>query len=112
MLDAGALERLRALDPAGDNRLVERVLSAFHASLSKLLPRLVDARGRDDVAGVRYVAHTLKSSAASIGAERLSRLCAEVEQALRHRGLTGLDESLDDLTREAELVRDALVSKV
>ncbi len=42
-LDAAALAQLRELDPTGANRLLERVVQAFDASLARLLPQLQQA---------------------------------------------------------------------
>ncbi|MEP7301807.1 MAG: Hpt domain-containing protein [Caldimonas sp.] len=102
------MQRLRDLDPGGRNRLVERVLRAFEASIVRLAPQLAEARERQDVQGVRHVVHTLKSSSASIGALRLSRLCAEIEAALRQEAVEGLTQLLDDVDRELEVVLQAL----
>ncbi len=82
-LDAAALGRLAELDPTGKNRLIERVLQAFQASVARLRPQLEAARGGGDRAAIRLVVHTLKSSSASIGAQRLSELCAQVETVIR-----------------------------
>jgi len=90
VLDAGALARLSELDPNGTNRLLERVLRAFETSVARLRPQLDAARAGDDRAAIRLVAHTLKSSSASIGALQLSQLCAQVEAAIR----MDTDESL------------------
>src|SRR6185369_1456158 len=79
VLDASALERLRELDPKGENQLLSRVIKAFESSAARLLPQLQDAQRAGDHNGVRHVAHTLKSSSASIGAMKLSTLCAEIE---------------------------------
>ena len=83
MLDAAALGRLRDLDPSGDNRVMERVMRAFESSLSKLLAQAEAAQSLHDHAAIRHVAHTLKSSSASVGALELSRRCAEIEVHLR-----------------------------
>ncbi len=83
VLDAAALERLRELDPHGERGLLERVLNAFRSSSARLLPQLHAAQQQRDAAGVRHVAHTLKSSAATIGAIKLSTLCAEIESMIR-----------------------------
>jgi HPt (histidine-containing phosphotransfer) domain-containing protein len=103
VLDADALERLRALDPSGESGLVERVLATFRASLERLIPQMRDSRHAGDAQAVRHVAHTLKSSSASVGALRLSQLSAEVEQALRQGSELGaLDVQLDELLGETQ----------
>jgi HPt (histidine-containing phosphotransfer) domain-containing protein len=108
VLDEDALQRLRELDPGGRNRLLERVLLAFEASVLRLAPQLADARQRDDMVGIRHVVHTLKSSSASIGALRLSRLCAEIEAVVRQEVPQGLLVLLDDMDRELAVVLKAL----
>ena len=97
-LDADALGRLTALDPSGANHLIERVLKAFQASAARQMPQLEAARHRADVDAVRLVAHTLKSSAASIGALDLSKRSAEIETALRLDPHAALDAAIDSLT--------------
>jgi HPt (histidine-containing phosphotransfer) domain-containing protein len=86
-LDAGALARLRELDPDGRHGVLTRVLTAFETSLSRMLVQLAAERDSDDaqlVAGVvASVAHTLKSSSASVGALELARACSDVERRLR-----------------------------
>jgi HPt (histidine-containing phosphotransfer) domain-containing protein len=83
VLDEAALQRLRELDPDGENQVVERVLRAYEASLQRLLPQAVRAMTEGDHDGVRHVVHTLKSSSASVGALELSRRCSELENRLR-----------------------------
>jgi len=101
-LDAAALARLKELDPTGGNGLLERVLRAFQGSAARLRPQLDAARRTDDRTAIRLVAHTLKSSSASIGALPLSELCAQVETAIRVDAgddlagpLAALDAALD-----------------
>lgn len=100
-LDAVALGRLSELDPKGENRLLERVLRAFQASVTRLRPQLEAAQHGNDRASIRLVAHTLKSSSASIGALQLSQLCAQVEALIR------LD-SAEDLSGPLHALSDAL----
>ena len=83
ILDANALQRLRDLDPTGANNLMQRIAQAFETSVTRLLPQLQTAQATGDLAGIHHVAHTLKSSSASIGAMRLSQLCAETEAMAR-----------------------------
>ena len=101
VLDAAALAGLRALDPVGNNRLLERVLAAFETSTSRLMPQLLDAHRHGDLQGIRYVAHTLKSSAACVGGVRLSGICTDLESRIRLEqdgDLTPMVQSLVDET--------------
>ena len=109
VLDEGALQRLRDLDPSGSSRLLERVLRAFETSGTRLGAQLSAARETGDLQGVRHVAHTLKSSSASIGALRLSRLCAEIEAAARQETPAVEASLLDAMDRELHIVLQAVV---
>jgi HPt (histidine-containing phosphotransfer) domain-containing protein len=91
VLDPAALARLTELDPTGANRLLERVLQAFQTSVARLRPQAETARQSGDRPALRLVAHTLKSSSASIGALRLSQLCAQIESLIRQ----GTQENLE-----------------
>lgn len=104
-LDAKALAGLRELDPTGQNRLMERVFAAFQSSTARLLPQLLQAQRNADRAGMRYVAHTLKSSAASVGGMKLSTLCADLETRIR------LEEA-GDLLPQVQALEDAAQSLV
>src|SRR6476659_222799 len=108
VLDAAALQRLRELDPDGRSHLLERVLRAFESSATRLGEQFRDARQRDDMAGIRHVVHTLKSSSASIGAVALARICAEIETSIRSDSLAGMPERLDAMDRELKAVLQAV----
>jgi HPt (histidine-containing phosphotransfer) domain-containing protein len=58
-----------------------------------------------DHVGVRQVAHTLKSSSASIGAVNVTRLCVEIENAIHRNVAQDLDARVAALSVE---VRHAL----
>lgn len=108
VLDDEALRRLAELDPTGANHLLERVFRAFEASTLRLIPQLNDAHRTGDRAGVRHVAHTLKSSSASIGAIKLAQLCAEIETMIRLDTLDGLTSHIEQMIRETSHVIQAL----
>lgn len=111
VLDAIALARLRELDPDGRQGVVERVMRAFQGALQRMLAQLVAeaARGDDaDLALVTGLAHTLKSSSASVGAMELARTCAEVERRLRNEGAASLPEDVARLHAAARAALDAV----
>lgn len=107
-LDEDALERLRQLDPTGANQLLKRVFDAFESSAGRLLPQLREAQRRGDPLGIRHVAHTLKSSSASIGATRLSQLCADVETQVGLGTLLDIPERVGQMEFETGRVIEAL----
>ena len=111
LLDATALARLRELDPGGRAGLLNRVLQTYTQSLERMLAQWRAARSADDVSVMRHIAHTLKSSSASVGALSLSTLCAEVEARLRDGRLEGIEVQLDALGAEAQRVLAGLASR-
>lgn len=108
ILDAAALSRLTELDPRGENRLLQRVFEAFEASATRLMPQMQQAQIAHDPFGIRHVVHTLKSSAASIGALELSKRCADIETMIRTEQMQDLDTSLAAMSAELAIVRAAL----
>ena len=110
VLDGAALQSLRELDPEGKSGLLGRVFKAFETSVARLRPRLHEAGRSADMATVRLVAHTLKSSSASIGALRLSQLCAETEADIRREELAAVPGLLDAIDLEIEGVLQAVRS--
>jgi HPt (histidine-containing phosphotransfer) domain-containing protein len=108
VLDPEALGRLRELDPDGQSRLLSRVAGAFGTSVARLLPQMRTALEARDMAAIRHVAHTLKSSSASIGAVKLSRLCADIESMSREGRFEGLPDAIAAFNSEVTTVLDAL----
>jgi two-component system sensor histidine kinase/response regulator len=108
VLDAEALRRLRELDPRGDNRLLERVAKAFRTSVGRLLPQMDEAFKMNDSAAIMHVAHTLKSSSASIGALKLSHMCAEIETMIRRQTGEDLSSRVREVPIEADRVLESL----
>jgi HPt (histidine-containing phosphotransfer) domain-containing protein len=101
VLDAGCVQRLRELDPSGAHGLLRRVMDTFAESLQSHLGEVQRARQAADRTALRHVSHTLKSSAASVGALDLARVCAEVERKLREQPEVMPDaSSIDEMVRQ------------
>ncbi len=110
LLNPAALQRLQDLDPSGSSRLVERVFKAFVDSIARLRPQLLRPLEAGDADGIRHVAHTLKSSSASIGAIKLSGLCADMEAMTRQGHLQDLAPRIHELCAEIDIVLAALTA--
>ncbi len=102
ILDEQTLQNLRQLDPSGQHGLLVRVLSTFDAALRRQMAQMAEARDRGDAAGVAFVAHTVKSSAASVGALALSAQCLETERRLREGAAADLGAEVENLLTQAE----------
>ena len=107
-LDTEVLTQLAGLDPDGSRGLLPRLLTLYLSSLTDLIRQLDAARRPGDPAALGWVAHSLKSSSASMGALRLSVLCRATEQLLREGRIDGLSALLDALVAEASLVEAAV----
>jgi PAS domain S-box-containing protein len=113
LLDAAAMQRLHDLDPTGRNQLVRRVLLAFDASISRLLPQLDPGPFGLDLSAVQHVVHTLRSSSNSLGALHLSALCAQMEVSLRRgAGVAELVPQLTVLRGEMQRVQDSVQAQL
>ena len=89
-LDPRALEALRGIaTPEGD--LATRMAGLFLVEAERQLGQLAEAARRDDPGEVRRLAHSLKSSSASVGAMRLSLLCRELEARAGAEARLGAD---------------------
>jgi HPt (histidine-containing phosphotransfer) domain-containing protein len=78
VLDAQALERLHRL---GGKQLVDRMIDLFSTHTGPTVAQALASFAAGDYEGVERAAHSLKSSAANLGAEELKYLAEEIEQA-------------------------------
>lgn len=81
-LDPEALLHLQRLDPHGRERLFERLAAALDLLLQRLLPDLDSALSAADPAAMAPLVHSLKSTAAALGALHLAAECAAIEALL------------------------------
>jgi CheY-like chemotaxis protein len=93
--DAAAHDSLREL--GGDDFLAE-VVDAFLADAPALVATLRRALDQNDADELRRAAHTLKSNGSTLGAQRFSELCRELEQ----RAKSGRLDTASDLVGQVE----------
>lgn len=107
VLDPAALARLRELDPTGRSGIHLKVMRTYEQSIVRLMAQFEVARAAGDLAGLRHVSHTLRSSSASVGALVFSARCTAVETLVRD-GATQLDAELDAMKIESARVLAAV----
>ncbi len=109
-LDPQALARLHELDPDGRQGVLMRVLTAFETSLARMITQLDAESDSGDAGVVAGIAHTLKSSSASVGAVELSRVCAEVESRLRSGQASDLGHDIERLVAAAWVAKRSVAA--
>lgn len=111
--DFEAISVIGDLDPSGADGFLEEVLSMFLDSLEPMLVAVERQRAAGSVAGIRFEAHKLKSSASQVGALRLSEACAEIMKRFGADGPVSADykKRSEPLGAELDLLVDNLISE-
>jgi signal transduction histidine kinase/CheY-like chemotaxis protein len=99
-VDKESLDALRALpgDEGGD--LLGELITLLVAHGPALLSSMESALERKDAHGLAEAAHSLKGSCAQFGAQRLVKLCAQLEAAGREALFEGARETLSTTEQE------------
>ncbi len=79
VLNQDLLDQIRSLDPSGGDEITHKIMRAFLDSSEGYMQGIEDAIANKDTESLRRLAHTLKSSSANIGAEKLSELFKQLE---------------------------------
>jgi two-component system sensor histidine kinase RpfC len=110
MLDYDQLTLLEGLGSRSD--FMERLIGVFVGDSATLMEKMEAAIDAKRFGELRALVHALKGSASSIGAERLSGACTQLQEVaegeLRLRGKTHLDKLRADLDRTRVELTDYL----
>jgi CheY-like chemotaxis protein len=104
-IDMSALAGLRQYQEDGCPDIVTELIGLFLDEAPKKIDAMEGAVARGEFEVLKKIAHTLKGTSASIGARRLSALCAWIETVPTPENLK---ETLPRLKREFERVRQLL----
>jgi signal transduction histidine kinase/CheY-like chemotaxis protein len=97
-----AIEAMRALDRNRGSDLVKKVVSLFISSSGDSLQKITRAIDAEDGQQLAQLTHALKSSAANVGAQALSRIYGELEILGRTGRIAEARQRLPELTVEHE----------
>jgi CheY-like chemotaxis protein len=103
--DFEGLLGLRAMQEGSEPDIVSELIALFLEDASQRLQALHRAAVHVDALAFERAAHSLKGSCASIGAKRMTALCADLERRGRTGQVTGLEPLLARLEAEFERVR-------
>ncbi|MBI3819982.1 MAG: Hpt domain-containing protein [Planctomycetes bacterium] len=113
LLDASALDQLRELDE--DGAVLMEVVETFLRDAPKQVAAIQGAIINNDAKSLDRAAHTLKSTAATVGAMDLSAICKEVEQIGRSGQVEparACVEKIESEFRSVDLALQAELSKL
>jgi PAS domain S-box-containing protein len=97
----------------GEDFGIERkVIASFQVKTPELIAELTESLGKGDVSAAMRHAHTLKSTSAMVGAERLSVIARLMESDAREGRLDRAAERLQGLLEAFEELRKAILNVV
>ena len=113
ILDPQQLQTLTVLDPDGTKGILRRTISKFADYGDEVMTQMARCLADDDMAEMSRLAHSLKSSSATLGAIDLSSRCQLIEAATRnHERPRDLDNQIEALTMAFRTARQALLDLV
>jgi HPt (histidine-containing phosphotransfer) domain-containing protein len=92
----------------GDRQRIATLLHNFADRLPQTVDRMDRAATTGDSRALARLAHTLKGSSATLGANHFASLCADVEAVAQRRDLVTSTGLLSDLRDRADEVGDAM----
>lgn len=108
-LDSAVLDNLRDTTGGAPEFLAE-LIDTFLEDAPQLLADLQQAVDKEDAAGVRLAAHSLKSNGAEFGAVTFSDLCRQLEMLGKSGQLAGAKALLNQVKEEFKQVKAALMA--
>jgi CheY-like chemotaxis protein/HPt (histidine-containing phosphotransfer) domain-containing protein len=115
-IDLAAVEKIRAIGGSRGSPLLGRIVAQFAATSAPLVATMRERCAAGDTEAVWRAAHSLKSSAAAVGAGGVAQRCAQIETAARedrmlppNSAIAALDDELGVAIAELrKLVEDDL----
>lgn len=111
-IDEEALQQLGSIHESGSDRFLQRMIRIYLKSSADLLKKLETAVDAGDAKQVFEVAHSLKSTSATIGARGLSDLALTLEVMGRTDDLTRAGELYGSIQVQFRRVREALERRI
>jgi CheY-like chemotaxis protein/HPt (histidine-containing phosphotransfer) domain-containing protein len=108
VIDTAVTDRLRALDRKGGRSRLGRAVTRFVETAPSLVSTICESHVKGDAEALWRAAHSLKSSAAALGAQRLSLTSAEIEHGARTSGVAAVTGLVAGIEKELKTATKAL----
>lgn len=100
VIDPQAIENLRSLNPGDNDEFLRELTLIFLEDTPQRIADLEQSLAAGDTATFTRAAHSIKGSAANMGAMLLRSAAEKLEQHSRKDGLTGVNEMIETIRRE------------
>jgi FOG: HPt domain len=107
-IDPEAIENLRSLTPDDPDGFLREIVGIFLEDTPARIAELRDTLAAGDQVAFTRAAHSIKGSAANLGANQLRTLSSELEQQSKTAGLAGIEPQIDGLQAAFERARAEL----
>ncbi len=100
VIDPQAIENLRALNPDDGDEFLREIIGIFLEDTPQRITELTQGLAAGDVPKFTRAAHSIKGSAANLGATALRGVAEKLEHQSRTHGLVGVAPLVDEITAE------------
>ncbi|HEC05428.1 MAG TPA: EAL domain-containing protein, partial [Thiolapillus brandeum] len=108
VLDQSMLQQLRDLEKATGRDILNKVARQFMTQAPADMQKMWQALKKEQSEELRFLAHSMKSASANLGAMALSEQCRKLEMTAKNNQL----EHADELLEEAQQLLDTALSAV
>ena len=108
VIDYKAIQTIKDLQMEGQPSILSKLVKTYISSTQSNIAKLREVSGDDVLADLKFFAHTVKSSSASMGAMHLSEICRELELACINETLDDAEHYLGSIESEFLKVKSAL----
>ncbi len=108
VIDPHALENLRSLSAGDNDEFLREITGIFLEDTPARIIELTQSLVRHDLASFTRAAHSIKGSAANLGAVKLRAVAEKLEHQARVKGLDGVHELVAQLKAEYARTQRAL----
>jgi HPt (histidine-containing phosphotransfer) domain-containing protein len=107
-LDALVLAELRTEMGGAESPDFQEAVAAYLQDAALRVNALEEAAARQTLERIQMEAHTLRGSSSYFGARQFQKLCSQIESLAKANDVVKLKESLTELKKEFQRVRQAL----
>ncbi len=112
VLDETAFNELLSIDTADNGSFVTEIVEMFSSHVPPLINEIKRSKAESQAESLFKAAHSIKSSAANIGASQLSNLARSIELSARRGELDGIEALVENLDESFTQAQSALYAKL